>query len=109
YERVEGAPLRFWGISQDNAADTATFGAQHGISFPLVPDGSEYPVSRAYGLTNVPTLFLVEADGRIAWTSVGFLKTDLEGLAPGFSRSFRIPATPPLFAPPDAVPALNPG
>jgi peroxiredoxin len=109
YLRVREAPLRFWGISQDGEAETRIFGSQHGATFPLLPDGSDYPVSNAYGLTNVPTLFLVEPDGRIAWTTVGFSKTDLESLAAEFQRRFQLQGVTPLFASSDEVPALKPG
>ena len=33
------------------ADDTRAFGAQFGISFPLIPDGPGFPVSNACGLT----------------------------------------------------------
>jgi len=107
--RVQEAPLRFWGISQDGEADTKIFGSQHGVTFPLLPDERDYPVSNAYGLTNVPTLFLVEIDGRISWTSVGFSKADLESLAAEFQRRFRLQGVTPLFGLSDEVPALKPG
>jgi peroxiredoxin len=109
YERVEGAPLRFWGISQDGAPETRVFGEQQGASFPLLPDGMGYPVSNAYGLTNVPTLFLVEPDGTISRTSVGFSRADLEGLAAEFRNRFRLPGVTPLFVASDQAPALKPG
>jgi peroxiredoxin len=109
HQRVEGAPLRFWGISQDGAAETRTFGEQYGITFPLMPDGKDYPVSNAYGLIAVPTLFLVEPDGKISRTSVGFSRADLEGLAAEFRQRLRIPSVTPLFVASDEAPALKPG
>jgi len=109
YQRVGSAPVGFWGISQDSPAETKVFGEGHGVTFPLMFDLRDYPVSNAYGLTNVPTLFLVEPDGTIVWTSTGFVKADLEGLAADFFRRFRIPGLTPLFVPADDVPALKPG
>lgn len=109
FERVETAPLRFLGISQDGVAETRLFGEQYGATFPLLPDGKDYPVSSAYGLTNVPTLFLVEPGGAISWTSVGFSKADLEGLASELHRRFRIPGVTPLFVAADDAPEMKPG
>jgi peroxiredoxin len=109
FERVETAPLRFLGISQDGVAETRLFGEQYGTTFPLLPDGKDYPVSSAFGLTNVPTLFLVEAGGGISWTSVGFSKADLEGLASELHRRFRIPGVTPLFVAADDAPEMKPG
>lgn len=109
HERIEGAPLAFWGISQDSVADTLTFAEEYGATFPLMPDGQGYPVSKAFGLTSVPTLFLVEPDGTVSWTSLGFVKADLEALAAEFHRRFRIPGVTPLFVATDDVPALKPG
>ena len=52
------------GISQNNQKDTAAFLRQYGVSFPvLLDDPMGYPVSNAYGITNVPTLFYIGQDG----------------------------------------------
>jgi peroxiredoxin len=109
YERVEGAPLQYWGISQDSAAETRVFGEQYSVTFPLIPDGPDYPVSNACGLTNVPTWFLVEPDAIISRVCVGFLRADLEALAAEFRKRFRIPGVAPLFAATDDAPTLRPG
>ena len=37
----------------------------------LDKEDAGYPVSNAYGLTNVPSLFLVEPDGRISRSQIG--------------------------------------
>ena len=109
YERVEGAPLRFWGISQDSAPETRAFGEQYGLTFPLLPDGTGYPVSNACGLTNVPTWFLVEPDATIARVGTGFSKADLEALAADLRGRLRIPGLSPLFVAADQVPEVRPG
>jgi peroxiredoxin len=109
YDRVRQAPLRFWGISQDSGEETRDFGSRHGAAFPLLPDAPGYPVSNAYHLTSVPTLFLVEPDGKVSRTAVGFSKAELGSLAAEFERRFRIPGVAPLFTASDEVPALKPG
>jgi peroxiredoxin len=109
YERVEGSPLRMWGISQDGVDDTRAFGERFGASFPLLPDGGGYPISTAFGLTHVPTIFLVEPGGVISRASVGFSRADLEGLAAEFRKRFRLPGVTPLFVDSDQAPVLKPG
>jgi peroxiredoxin len=109
YQRVEGAALRYWGISQDSIEETRAFGRAYGIDFPLAPDGDGFPVSNSCGLSSVPTLFLLEANASIARVCVGFSKADLEWLAAEFRRRFRIPGLSPLFTPSDEVPELRPG
>ena len=67
------------GISQDDKRDTAAFLKEYGISFPnLLDDPNGYAVSNAYGLTNVPTWFLIGQDGEIEISSVGWAKADIE-------------------------------
>jgi len=69
-------------ISQDDAESTREFHAEFGISMPTLLDKEEdgYPVSNAYGLTNVPSLFLVEPDGKISRSLMGFDKKGVEKL-----------------------------
>jgi peroxiredoxin len=65
------------GISQNDPRDTANFTKEFGVTFPvLLDDTKTYPVSNAYGLTNVPTIFWVAQDGEIELSSVGWVKAD---------------------------------
>ena len=55
------------------------FTKEFGITFPvLLDDTHTYPVSNAYGLTNVPTIFWIAQDGEIELSSVGWVKADFE-------------------------------
>jgi peroxiredoxin len=68
------------GISQDDASATRGFLDRFGVKFPTLLDSSDesYPASNAYGITSVPSLFLVERDGTIARSISGFSKRDFE-------------------------------
>src|SRR5271156_1467006 len=71
YETYGGANFSLLGISQDSAETTREFCAEYGLKFPAMIDASGYPASNQYGITNVPTLFLIAPDGKIQNTSVG--------------------------------------
>jgi peroxiredoxin len=66
------------GISQNGAGETAAFVKEFGVTFPVLLDQDTYPVSNAYGLTNVPTVFWIAQDGEIEVSSVGWVKADFE-------------------------------
>jgi len=69
--------VKLLGVSQNNAKDTAAFAKEFGVTFPILLDDTEkYPVSNAYGLTNVPTVFWIAKDGEIEISSVGWVKAD---------------------------------
>jgi peroxiredoxin len=71
-------PGRVWGVSQDDARSTRDFAKQYGVTFPLLlEDTDDYPTSNAYGLTYVPSIFLIGAGGEILESSVGFGRKDL--------------------------------
>jgi len=91
------------GISQNDAKDTAAFAHEFGVTFPiLLDDTHQYPVSNAYGLTNVPTLFWIAQDGEIEVSSVGWVKADFEQINRKMAESGK--ATPALvFKPGEEV------
>lgn len=74
--------LQVIGISQDDVQATEGFNQRFGVTFPTLLDQSaeSYPVSNAYGISSVPTLFLVDTDGRVAKSFAGFSKRDIEEL-----------------------------
>lgn len=84
FERVykaHGGKASFVAISQDNARDTGAFLKEFGVTFrTLLDDPNGYAVSNAYGLTNVPTWFLIGQDGTVELSSVGWSKKDVEEL-----------------------------
>jgi len=79
YKAYGHGVVKLVGVSQNTAKDTAAFNKEFGVTFPvLLDDTHKYPVSNAYGLTNVPTVFWIAQDGEIEISSVGWLKADFE-------------------------------
>ena len=96
--------VQFVGIVQNEPKDAQAFMREYGVTFPVaLDDTNSYPASNAYGLTNVPSLFLVGPNGRIEVSSVGFSKRDFEQIA------IIAGASKPLFTAQDAVPDFKAG
>jgi len=91
------------GVSQNDARETAAFSKEFGITFPiLLDDTHKYPVSNAYGLTNVPTLFWIAQDGEIEVSSVGWVKADFEQIGRKLADAGNVPPVA-LFLPGEDV------
>jgi peroxiredoxin len=106
-ERLERAyghdKVQIIGVSQNDPKETAAFNKEFGVTFPvLLDDRQSYPVSNAYGLTNVPTLFWVGLDGGIEISSVGWVKADFEQISRKMAEARNMPITP-LFKPQEEV------
>ncbi len=109
YKHYGGHAVTFLGISQDDARSTTKFAREYGITFPIVIDDENgYVVSNAYGLTNVPTIFLIDIDGTVKVSSMGFDKKDLETVGAELAERKKI-SLAPLFRPDEIVPANKPG
>ena len=74
--------LRILAISQDDDYATSKFCKKLDLSIPMLLDHEEegYPVSNAFAIEHVPSLFMVEPDGVISLASEGFVKRDLESI-----------------------------
>ena len=98
-ERISTGPaLRFVAISQDDEETTLRFNERFGVAFLTLIDGPapRYPASDAYGIGSVPSLFVVEADGRVSKSFAGFSKKEMEALGaragiPPFRPEERVP------------------
>lgn len=99
----------FVGVSQDNAADTQAFNKRFGVTFPVLLDpAGKYPVSNAYGLTNVPTTFLISQDGEIQFSTVSWSKADMEQLNRRLAMLSN-ESVLPVFQPGEKVAEFKPG
>jgi peroxiredoxin len=92
-----------YGISQNDPEDTREFNQEFEITFPTLLDREDdgYDASNAYGISSVPTMFLIERDGTISRASEGWSKGEIEALG----RIAGIAA----FRPDDNVPAWKAG
>jgi peroxiredoxin len=106
-ERYAGDSVTVIAVSQDDARGTKEFNREYGVKFPTLLDEPGYPVSNAYGLSMVPTIFLIEPDGKVKISCMGFDKGDLEKIAAELSQRQNFAA--PLFRPDEVVPAQKPG
>jgi peroxiredoxin len=80
--------VRIIGVSQNNPKETSAFIKEFGVTFPVLLDDTEkYPVSNAYGLTNVPTVFWIAQNGSIEFSSVGWVKADFEEISRKMAES----------------------
>ena len=98
----------FFAISQDDTLDTREFCIEHGITFPALLDDESYTVSNLYGLTNVPSIFLIGADGIVKVASIGFDKTNLEKISSELAAVTKRPSAA-LFRAGEVVPSFKPG
>ena len=97
------------GVSQDEENYTEEFAREYGISFPLaLEDVDEYAVSNAYGLTNVPTIFMISPGGGVQLTIIGWDRREMEKLNREVARVSGA-AVNILFQPGEDIPESQPG
>jgi peroxiredoxin len=97
------------GISQDDAAATKSFCKEYRLTLPIALDDTKrYPVSNAYGLTNVPTLFLIAPSGEIQVSSVGWSRADIEQIGRELAEAGQTKPVPVIHKG-ESVPDLKPG
>ena len=103
-ERMHGSgTLAICAISQNDARDTCEFNGSFGVTIPTLLDSEDedFPASNAYGIASVPTMFLVEGDGKISRVTEGWSKLDMEALGAAVGMA--------LFRADDDVPAWKAG
>lgn len=103
-------PVSFLGISEDSLPDTQSFIKQYGITFPVALDEApRYVASNEYKLTNVPSIFLIDRDGDIQASSVGWARKEMEEI--NLKLSMMDPAQQqfPIFKPGEEVAEFKAG
>jgi peroxiredoxin len=81
YQKVEDKGIPFWGIVQDPMDKAKQFSAQYGTTFPHLIDDNPYAVSKSFGISIVPTWYVVDGNLKILATGESWVKKDYETLA----------------------------
>jgi peroxiredoxin len=81
-DRINRGSLRVVAVSQDDLPDTMRFIEKYQLNLPVLLDRAKdrYPVSNAFGITSVPSLFLVEPGRTVSLAVTGFRKSEIEDL-----------------------------
>ena len=108
FKAYGSSDVTFLGVSQDNSSASRDFANEFGVTFPILLDTAGYPVSNAYGLTIVPTFFLVAPDGKVQVASVGFGKAEIEAIADSLADRRNITRSP-VFRRDESIPDHKPG
>jgi peroxiredoxin len=102
--------VRVVGVSQNGKKDTALFCKEYGVHFPVVlDDPGRYQASNAYGITNVPTVFLVAPGGAIEVSSVGWSRPDIAEINRRLAEVLQYKPVPPVFRLGEQVEEFRPG
>jgi peroxiredoxin len=74
--------LPIYAISQNDPDDTREFNRHYGVGLPTLLDTEEggFRTSNDYGISSVPTLFLIERDGTVSRVIEGWIKKEIEAL-----------------------------
>ena len=108
HRRGRGAKVRFLGVMEDEKADAVAFAKKYAIMMPFVLEEEPYATSEAYGLTNVPTVMLLDAHRKVQWIQVGFAKKAYQELADKVAALAGKDAEP-LFNSMMSIPDTKPG
>jgi thiol-disulfide isomerase/thioredoxin len=95
-------------VVEDPPPAAEEFRRNFGGTLETVTEPPPYAVSSSYGLTNVPTLFLVEPGGRIAGTVVGFSKRAYNDLSAAAAAGLGV-APVEICPADDGAPDFKPG
>jgi peroxiredoxin len=102
HQGAKSGGIQIVAISQDKAGATHEFCREYGVTFlTLLDDPATYPASNGFAIANVPSLFLIEADGTVSAGASGFSKRLLETVG---QRAGVVP-----FRQGESVPELRPG
>lgn len=103
------AGVRVLGVSQDSDNITRSFAKRLGVTFPIVIEGADYPVTRAFDIQATPTVFVIDGDGRIAYSTMGFFQQQIEEVAAAAATAAGTPVVPILIEADQDAPKFVPG
>ena len=99
---------QLWAIAQDPPDRAREYAVRHGMTYPVLVDALGYTVSKLYDPPATPAIFLIDSDGRVAYSTHGFSKDDLNELSRLLAACLGVDSE--IVAPAgDGQPAFRPG
>lgn len=102
YECYSQNGLQVLGVSQDSANVTKSFARRTGVTFPILIEPEDFPVSKAFGITATPTVYLIRPNGEVIFDTMGFFADPVNALGAATAAEVAADAVP-LFTEEDAT------
>lgn len=109
HQRFGDKGLTVLGVSQDSPNITRSFARRYGLTFPLLVEGEEYPISSLFEIMATPSVFLIEPDGNVSYVTMGFLKPGIDALGDAAADAVGAPHAPLITGADDDIPMFVPG
>ena len=101
-QALADAGVRVVAVGEDPPPAIQAYADRYGHQVPTVSEQAPYPVSDAYGIDTVPTLFLVDEDGSVRDAVVSWDRD-------GWNRLATAAGAPPVSDETDGLPPFRPG
>ncbi len=108
HRKSRDGKVRFLGVAEDTKEDAVAFAKQYALMMPFVLEDAPYATSEDFGLTNLPTVFLLDGERKVQFVQVGFSKYAYQDLADRVAALSGKPCES-LFNTLSPVPELKPG
>ncbi|MCI0331486.1 MAG: TlpA family protein disulfide reductase [candidate division Zixibacteria bacterium] len=108
HQKIKDKGIPFWGIVQDPMDKALEFARQYGTSFPHLIDDRPHLVSKIYGISIVPTWYLLDGNLKVLATGEGWVKKEYVDLATLLAEKTGAEILG-LFNPEENVVELKPG
>lgn len=74
--------LQVVGVAQDSPNVTRSFVRRSGgLDYPILIEGDDFPLSEAFDIFATPTIYVIRQDGSVAYTTMGFLRVQMEEIS----------------------------
>lgn len=101
-QALADAGVRVVAVGEDPPPAIQSYAARYGQQVPTLSEHAPYPVSDAYGVDTVPTLFLVDEDGTVRDAVVSWDRD-------GWNRLAAAAGAPRVSDETDGLPPFRPG
>ena len=102
--------LQVFGIAQDSANVTRSFIRRSGgLDYPVLIEGDDYPLSVAFDIFATPSIYVIRQDGTIAYTTMGFLKIQVNEISQAVADVLGVTAQPVITEVDEEIPLFVPG
>jgi thiol-disulfide isomerase/thioredoxin len=101
--------LTVYGVAQDSPNVTRSFIRRFGITYPVLIEGDDYPLSVGFDIFATPTIFVIRRDGSIAYTTMGFLKVQINEISEAVSAVLGVDPVEIVSESEEDIPLFVPG